>query len=78
MLLGRQAAFGRLCHFWRMDILRTIVFIDGYNLYYGIVRRTPYKWLDIFKLFQERLLLPETELLEVRYYTAPVLGYHPD
>lgn len=74
MLLGRQAAFGRLCHFWRMNILRTIVFIDGYNLYYGIVRHTPYKWLDIFKLFQERLLLPETELLEVRYYTAPVLG----
>jgi uncharacterized LabA/DUF88 family protein len=54
--------------------LRTTVFIDGYNLYYGAVRRTPYKWLDIFKLFNEQLLHHDTELLEVRYYTAPVLG----
>lgn len=54
--------------------MKTIVFIDGYNLYYGIVRPTPYKWLDIVRLFQEHILLPDTELLEVRYYTAPVLG----
>lgn len=54
--------------------MKTIVFIDGYNLYYGVVRRTPYKWLDIVRLFQEHILLPDTELLEVRYYTAPVLG----
>jgi 6-hydroxy-3-succinoylpyridine 3-monooxygenase len=26
--------------------LRTIVYIDGYNLYYGAVRGTPWKWLD--------------------------------
>ncbi len=54
--------------------MRTLVFVDGYNLYYGLVRRSTYKWLDLFKLFQERLLLPEAELVEVRYYTAPVLG----
>lgn len=54
--------------------MRTIVFIDGYNLYYGLLRRSPHKWLDIFRLFREHLLLPETDLLEVRYYTAPVLG----
>jgi len=54
--------------------LKTTVFIDGYNLYYGAVRRTPYKWLDIFKLFSEQLLHPDNELIEVRYYTAPVLG----
>ena len=54
--------------------MKTTVFIDGYNLYYGAIRRTPYKWLDIFKLFSEQLLHPDTELLEVRYYTAPVLG----
>ena len=54
--------------------MRTIVYIDGYNLYYGAIRHTPYKWLDIFELFNTHILLPETELLEVRYYTAPVLG----
>lgn len=54
--------------------MRTIVYIDGYNLYYGAVRRTAYKWLDIFELFNTHILLPDTELVEVRYYTAPVLG----
>ena len=54
--------------------MRTIVYIDGYNLYYGAIRRTAYKWLDIFELFNTHILLPDTELLEVRYYTAPVLG----
>jgi 6-hydroxy-3-succinoylpyridine 3-monooxygenase len=27
--------------------LRTRVYVDGYNLYYGCVRKTAYKWLDI-------------------------------
>lgn len=54
--------------------MRTIAYIDGYNLYYGAIRHTAYKWLDIFELFNTHILLPETELLEVRYYTAPVLG----
>lgn len=55
-------------------LVRTIVYIDGYNLYYGALRHTAYKWLDIYHLFKTHILLPETELLEVRYYTAPVLG----
>lgn len=54
--------------------LRTIVYIDGYNLYYGAIRHTPYKWLDLHILFKDHLLLSDTELLEVRYYTAPILG----
>ena len=54
--------------------MRTIVYIDGYNLYYGAIRHTAYKWLDIFELFNTHILASGTELLEVRYYTAPVLG----
>lgn len=27
--------------------LRTRVYIDGYNLYYGCLKGTPYKWLDL-------------------------------
>lgn len=49
MLLGRQAAFGRLCHFLESD-LRTFVYVDGYNLYYGLLRKTKFKWLDLFAL----------------------------
>jgi uncharacterized LabA/DUF88 family protein len=54
--------------------LRTVVYIDGYNLYYGLLRKTTLKWLDLFALFRDHVLDPEAELIQVRYYTAPVLG----
>ena len=31
---------------------RTVVYVDGFNLYYGAVKGTPYKWLDLEKYFQ--------------------------
>ncbi len=34
---------------------RTAVFVDGYNLYYGRLRGTPYKWLDLVD-FSNQLL----------------------
>lgn len=42
--------------------LRTRVYVDGYNLYYGCLRKTPYKWLDI-RALAERILA--TVLLDV-------------
>jgi uncharacterized LabA/DUF88 family protein len=51
-----------------------VVYVDGYNLYYGLLRRTKLKWLDLFALFRDHVLGSEAELLQVRYYTAPVLG----
>jgi len=27
--------------------LRTVVYIDGFNLFYGALKGTPYKWLDL-------------------------------
>jgi uncharacterized LabA/DUF88 family protein len=35
--------------------LRTAVFVDGYNLYYGRLRGTPFKWLDIVALCENLL-----------------------
>jgi hypothetical protein len=32
--------------------MQTTVYIDGYNLYYGALRGTPYKWLDVVRLFE--------------------------
>ncbi len=29
----------------------TAVYIDGYNLYYGRIRGTAFKWLDVVALF---------------------------
>lgn len=50
---------------------RTIVYVDGFNFYYGEVRRTPWKWLDPVALFQ-KVLGPRNELLKVKYFTARV------
>lgn len=36
--------------------LRTRIYIDGYNLYYGCLRNTPYKWLDVLALFEKHIL----------------------
>ncbi|SHN92381.1 hypothetical protein BHECKSOX_586 [Bathymodiolus heckerae thiotrophic gill symbiont] len=55
--------------------MRTIVYIDGFNFYYGRLKTTSYKWLDLFKLFDEQLIKeinPETELLTVKLFTADI------
>ena len=31
--------------------MRTIVYVDGFNLYYRAVKDTPWKWLDLLALF---------------------------
>lgn len=36
--------------------LRTRVYIDGYNLYYGCLKGTAYKWLDLHVLFDKHIL----------------------
>ena len=51
---------------------RSIVYIDGFNLYYGAVRGTPYKWLNLQHLFH--LLRPDDDLRLIRYFTALVTG----
>ena len=38
------------------DLLRTRIYIDGYNLYYGCLKGTPLKWLDPLALFQNHIL----------------------
>lgn len=51
---------------------RTIVYIDGLNFYYGAVRRTPYKWVDLGKLC--RYLLPRNQIVKIKYFTSRVLA----
>jgi uncharacterized LabA/DUF88 family protein len=54
---------------------KTIAYIDGYNLYYGRLKGSPYKWLDIFKLFESCIIrpqLPDSHLVLVKYFTANV------
>ncbi len=58
--------------------MRTIVYVDGYNLYYGLLRKSKFKWLDVVALFRDHALNDEANVIEVRYYTAPVLGKMSD
>lgn len=51
---------------------RTYVYIDGFNLYYGALKRTKYKWLDVKKMCITLLPSPEYDLQHIRYFTAPV------
>ena len=54
---------------------RTAIYIDGYNLYYGRLRGTKYKWLDVVSLFSQiiRSIEPASQLVAVKYFTAPAL-----
>ena len=52
---------------------RTRVYVDGFNLYYGAVKGTTFKWLDPVHL--SGLLLPPGYTIDkLLYFTARVSG----
>ena len=56
---------------------RTIAYVDGYNLYYGLLKGSPYKWLDLAQLVA-KLLRDDHSLVSVKYFTSPVKTYPHD
>ena len=48
------------------------VYIDGFNLYYAALAKSPYKWLDLDSLSSK--LLPNRSIKRIRYFTARVTG----
>lgn len=50
--------------------MRTIVYVDGFNLYYGSLQGTPYRWSDLNALCTR--LLPQDQIVAVKYFTAKV------
>jgi hypothetical protein len=54
--------------------MRTIVYVDGFNLYYRLLEKRPaLKWLDL-KALAATLLRPANVITGVRYYTAHISG----
>ena len=52
--------------------MKTWVYVDGFNLYYGALKGTPYRWLDPVLL--TTILLPQDHVVDrLRYFTARVL-----
>ena len=57
--------------------MKTRVYIDGYNLYFGCLKGTPHKWLDLIKLMETLLVrsgAPEAKLddLAIKFFTAEI------
>lgn len=52
--------------------MKTIVYVDGFNLYYGALKHTPYRWLDLAKLC--KIMLPQDDIRHIKYFTAPVIS----
>lgn len=50
---------------------RTYIYVDGFNLYYGLLKGSPYKWLDLKTLFH-KLLNSSHEISAIKYYTAKI------
>jgi len=55
---------------------RTWIYIDGFNLYYGAVKGTPYKWLNLRRMCE--LLLPGYSIERIKYFTARVSARNGD
>ena len=53
--------------------MRASVYVDGFNLYYGALRGTPFKWLNPIRL-TALLLSRDWEIRRLRYFTARVSG----
>ena len=49
---------------------RSVIYIDGFNLYYGALRGSADKWLDLAEYF--RLLRTDDDIQRIRYFTARV------
>ena len=61
----------------RRATMRTFVYVDGFNLCYGALKGTPWKWLDLSALFAT-VLQPHHDILTVKNFTARVSGTPAD
>lgn len=49
----------------------TNVYVDGFNLYYGCLKGSPHKWLDLERLCSQ-LLASHNQVKRIRYFTARI------
>lgn len=53
--------------------MRTIVYVDGFNLYYGAVKNTPYRWLDLLSLFR-KVVGQSRQVVAIKHETGKSVG----
>jgi hypothetical protein len=49
---------------------KAIVYVDGFNLYYGCLRHPGLRWLDLSQFSQR--MLPRDSIVGIKYFTARV------
>ena len=52
--------------------LRTNIYIDGFNLYYGKLKGTPFKWINLDILCRTNLDPAKNKIQKIKYFTALV------
>ncbi len=54
--------------------IKTIAYIDGFNLYFGSLKGTPYRWLDLAKLAKQLCHEhnPDSDVIAIKYFTADI------
>jgi hypothetical protein len=50
--------------------MKVNIYVDGFNLYYGAGKGTPYRWLNIAEMCG--LLLPHDQIVQIKYFMAKV------
>jgi hypothetical protein len=55
-------------------LMKTIVYVDGFNLFYGCLKHSDDKWLDLIKLFNRILNEqdPTAEIVKIKFFTADI------
>ncbi len=53
--------------------MKTYVYVDGFNLYYGAVKGTSLRWLNPVELARQ-VLPPGHQIEKLKYFTARVSG----
>ncbi len=72
-LKGRARRKLRRPLLFKVVAMRVAVYVDGFNLYYRALDKTPFKWLDLRSLAAD-LLDPSDQVEIIRYFTARVSG----
>jgi uncharacterized LabA/DUF88 family protein len=52
--------------------MKTIVYVDGFNFYYGACKGTPHRWVNPWRVAELLLPSPDHELVALFYFTAAI------
>ncbi len=76
LVASHKVASGGLCFFMDTELkLNTHVYVDGFNLYYGALKESNFKWLDLNALVCN--LLTKNKVNKIKYFTARVSPRYP-